>query len=92
MRAYHTGLVAESQKHLHVLAAFTRHVEALREERRQDHEKLASLRACCQELAKLRRMREPWRDTYEDLRRSIVRARALFQRLAALSGRKRQRT
>jgi hypothetical protein len=31
-RAFHTGLVAESQKQLHVLATFTRHTDAARPE------------------------------------------------------------
>jgi len=92
VRAFHTGLVAESHKHLRVLAMFTRHVEALREDRRQARDKLAAIRACCQELANLRRLRDPWRETYEDLRRSLVRTRALFRRLADSSRPKRTRT
>ena len=80
-RAFHTVLIAQSQKHLHVLAGFTRHIDVLREERRHAREKLASVQACCQELASLRRLRQPWRDTYEDLRRSLSRARALLQRI-----------
>ena len=87
-RAFHTGLIAESQKHLHVLAGFTRHIDVLREERRHAREKLASVQACCQELVNLRRLRQPWRDTYRDLRRSLVRARALF-RILNRSSRKR---
>ncbi len=65
-RAFHTGLVAECQKHLHVLATFTRHIEVLGEERRPAQEKLAAIQACCRELASLRRLRQPWRETYED--------------------------
>ena len=71
LRAFHTGLVAESHKHLHVLATFTRHVEVLREERRHVRDKLASVEACCRELANLRRLRQPWRETYEDLPGSV---------------------
>ena len=88
VRAFHTGLVAESHKHLHVLATFTRHVEVLREERRHVREKLASVEACCRELAMLRRLRQPWRETYDDLRHSLLRARALFRRIVKLSSRK----
>jgi hypothetical protein len=91
VRAFHTGLVAESQKHLHVLATFTRHVDVLREEGRHVRHKLASAQACCQELAHLRRLREPWRETYHDLRVSLVRVRAIFRRLAETSSRKRRR-
>lgn len=89
-RAFHTGLIAESQKHLHVLGTFTRHIDALREERRHAREKLASVQACCQELAKLRRLRQPWRETYDDFRHSLVRARAVFRRILG-SSRKRTR-
>jgi hypothetical protein len=90
-RAFHTGLVAESQKHLHVLATFTRHMDVLREERRHAREKLASAEACCRELANLRRLRQPWRETYDDLRHSLVRARALFRRILERSSRTRTR-
>jgi hypothetical protein len=90
-RAFHTGLVAECQKHLHVLATFTRHIEVLGEERRPAQEKLAAIQACCRELANLRRLRQPWRETYEDLRHSLVRARALFRRILETSSRTRTR-
>jgi len=91
VRAFHTGLVAESHKHLHVLATFTRHVDVLREERRHVRDKLVSVEACCRELANLRRLRRPWRETYEDLRYSLSRARALFRRMVKASNGKRTR-
>jgi hypothetical protein len=81
-RAFHTGLLAESHKHLHVLAALQQHLDLLRQERRHPHEKVAAAHACCKEMMRLRRLRQPWRDTYDDLRSSLVRARALFRRLA----------
>jgi len=56
-RAFHTGLIAESHRHLHVLGALSGYVDVLRQDRRRVHEKLASVQACCRELAKLRRMR-----------------------------------
>jgi hypothetical protein len=84
--------VAESHKHLRVLAGFTRHMDVLREERRHARDKLASVQALCRELASLRRLRQPWRDTYEDLRLSLIRARALFRRIVARSERMRSRT
>ena len=91
VRAFHTGLVAESHKHLHVLATFTRHVDVLREERRHVRDKLASVESCCRELTNLRRLRQPWRETYEDLRHSVSRARALFRRIVNGSSGKRTR-
>ena len=89
IREFHTGLVAESHKHLHVLRAFTRHVDKLREERRHVRERLASAEACWRELANLRRLRQPWRETYEDLGRSVLRARALLRRIVKASSEKR---
>ena len=91
VRAFHTGLVAESHRHLHVLATFTRHVDVLRQDGRRVPVKLAAVEACCRELANLRRLRQPWRDTYDDLRHSLVRARALFRRLVETPSRKRRR-
>jgi hypothetical protein len=91
-RAFHTGLVAESYKHLHVLGTLNRYVDLLRQDRRRANEKLASIQACCRELAKLRRLRQPWRDTYDDLRHSLVRARSLFRRLVKTSRTKPMRT
>jgi hypothetical protein len=91
VRAFHTGLMAESHKHLHVLATFTRHVDVLRQEGRHVPAKLAAVEACCRELANLRRLRQPWRDTFDDLRHSLIRTRALFRRLVEASSRKRTR-
>jgi hypothetical protein len=91
VRAFHTGLVAESHKHLHVLATFTRHVDVLRQNGRHLPAKLAAVDACCRELANLRRLRQPWRDTYDDLRHSLIHARALFRRLVEASSRERRR-
>ena len=85
MRAFHTGLLAESHKHIHVLVTFNRHMDVLREESRQLREKVAAVESCCRELANLRRLWQPWRDTYEDLRHSLVRTRALFRRLVETS-------
>ena len=69
---------------------FSRHVDALRTERRQPRDRLVSLQCCCRELANLRRLRDPWRETYEDLRQSLLRARRLFRKIVALSARRRQ--
>src|SRR6478672_13113391 len=91
VRAFHTGLMAESHKHLHVLATFTRHVEVLRQEGRHVPAKLEAVEACCRELANLRRLRQPWRDTFDDLRHSLIRTRTLFRRLVEASNRKRTR-
>jgi hypothetical protein len=91
VRAFHTGLMAESHKHLHVLATFTHHVDVLRQEGRHLTARLAAAEACCRELANLRRLRQPWRDTYDDLRHSLLRTRALFRRLVETSNRKRTR-
>lgn len=92
VRAFHTGLVAETHRHLHVLAAAAEHIEGLRHTRRRLDERLASAQACCRELAKLRSLRQPWHDTYRDLLRSVNRARALFHSLMKRSNRTRARS
>jgi hypothetical protein len=74
-----------------VLATFTRHVDVLREEGRHVRDKLASAEACWRELANLRRLRQPWRETYEDLRHSLSRARTLFRRIVKATSGKRTR-
>ena len=56
-------------------------MDVLREERRHVRDKLASVEACCRELTNLRQLRQSWRETYEDLRHSLLRARALFRRI-----------
>jgi len=91
IRAFHTGLLAESHKHIHLLTTFNCHMDVLREEGRHVRDKLAAVESCCRGLANLRRLRQPWRDTYEDLRHSLVRTRALFRRLVEMSSQKRTR-
>jgi hypothetical protein len=89
VRAFHTGLVAESHKHLHVLEKFSRHLDVLREEGRQLRDKLAAVELCCRQLTHLRQLRQPWRDTYDDLRHSLIRTRSLLRSLIDRSIRKR---
>jgi hypothetical protein len=78
-RAFHTGLIAETYRHLHALQKMAPFIEILRHPDRRPHEKLAAATASCRELKALERMRQPWRDTYRDFRHSIQRAQAVLQ-------------
>jgi len=86
VRVFHTGLLAETQQHLHILKEIGRHIDVLRAKRRCQ-EKLDAAQACFKELAKLRRLRTPWRETFADLHAHLRRVRALFHRMANARGR-----
>jgi hypothetical protein len=81
LRAYHTGLVAETHRHLHVLTEMSRHIDVLRRPNGQFADKLAAAHACCRQLVRLEGLKQPWRDTYRDFRRSLHRSQALYQQI-----------
>ena len=87
VRVFHTGLLAETQHHLHILREIGRHIDVLRA-KRQSREKLDAAQACFKELAKLRRLRTPWRETFADLHAHLRRVRALFHRMVNARGRR----
>jgi len=89
LRAFHTGLVAETHHHLHTLGRMTPHIDTLRHPTRHASEKLAAAEASCKELTALERLRRPWRDTYTDFRQNLHRLRTLLRRIV---GSKRRRT
>ena len=81
IRAFHTGLVSETQRHLHVLRACERHIDVLRQEESEPLHKLASAEASCRQLRQLEALKAPWRETYRDLRSSLRRVRALLRQM-----------
>jgi hypothetical protein len=81
VRAFHTGLVSETHRHLHVLRTFERHINVLRQEKAKPQQKLASAEASCQQLRQLEALKAPWRETYRDLRNSLRRVRVLLRQL-----------
>ena len=80
-RAFHTGLVAETQRHLYVLRAVARHIELLRQRRRPSRERLVAAEACCEHMKTLESLRQPWLETFRDLRTSLHNLRALLRLL-----------
>jgi hypothetical protein len=78
IRAFHTGLVAETQRHLRVLREMSRYIDLLRRPQTTPPAKLAALRAACRELRALEALKQPWRETYRDLRQRLRRARVLL--------------
>jgi hypothetical protein len=82
LRAYHTGLVAETYRHLKVLAAMAEQIDILRRRQTTPREKLGAVQATCRQLRALETLKRPWVETYRDFRRSLRRARALFARVA----------
>lgn len=82
LRAYHTGLVAETYRHLRVLAAMAEQINILRRRHATPREKLGAVQATCRHLRALETLKRPWVETYRDFRRSLRRARALFARVA----------
>src|ERR1700738_78500 len=79
IRAFHTGLLAETHRHLHSLRQMAPCIEILRHPMRKADEKLAAVEASCRQLKAVERLRQPWRDPYRDLRDSLRRARALLR-------------
>jgi plasmid maintenance system killer protein len=82
LRAFHTGLVSETHRHLHALRAFERHIEVLRHPHREAHSKLAAAQRSWLELRRLEQLRGPWRDTFRDFKMSLRRIHALLQQIA----------
>ena len=81
LRAFHTGLIAETYRHLRVLQAMTQHIDVLRRPEPDPPQKLAAARETYRQLHALESLKRPWRDTYLDFRRSLRRARALFEHI-----------
>jgi hypothetical protein len=88
LRAFHTGLIAETERHRHVLAEMARHITVLRQLDQPAERKLAAAEDSCRQLIRLERLRRPWVDTYHDVRRSLQRVRAIYRAIvkSALQG------
>ena len=81
IRAFHTGLVAETERHLHVLDEMARHIDLLRRPHATAAAKLAAVRGACRQLRALEALKQPWREIYRDLRYRLRRARVLVARI-----------
>jgi hypothetical protein len=80
-RAFHTGLIAETHRHLHVLRRMARYIDVLRRSNRRATEKLTAAAASCRELRSLEELKRPWQDLHRDFRYHLRRAHALLRRI-----------
>jgi hypothetical protein len=81
LRAFHTGLIAETHQHLYILGRMARHIDVLRQPNRQPKQKLAAAHASCREMTRLEGLKQPWGDTSRDFRRALHRVRALYREI-----------
>ena len=89
IRSFHMGLLAETDRHRHALLALAPHIDALRHPGRRPEDKLAAALSCSRQLAKLRRLRQPWREIFHDLHLSIGEVRGLLRAITKQSSRAR---
>lgn len=82
IRAFHAGLLSETHRHLYTLRQMAPYIDTLRHPSRLPDEKLAAAEASCRQLKALERLRQPWRDTYRDLRDRLRRVRAMLESIA----------
>jgi hypothetical protein len=85
IHAFHTGLIAETGRHTHVLAQMTQHIALLRQPEQPPQKKLAAAKALCRHLATLEQLKRPWADTHRDFRLSLRRALALYREIVKTS-------
>jgi hypothetical protein len=79
-RAFHAGLIAETQRHLDVLRGFDRLIDVLRHPEHRLKDKLKAADESWRQLRRLERLKDPWRTTYADLRQSLHTIRLLLRR------------
>ena len=79
-RAFHTGLVADTQRLRDILNALERQLDVVRDQAGRHAEKLDAAEASCVHLKTLESVGDSWRDTYWDLRRSVRRVRFHLRR------------
>ena len=82
LRAFHTGLLAETHRHLHVLQQMTAYIDILRRPQPTAPEKLAAAQGAWRQLRALEALKQPWRETHRDFRRTLRRSLAMFAALA----------
>jgi len=88
LRAFHTGLIAETHHHLYVLTRIARHIDVLRQPSRPPKQKLAAAHASCREMTRLEQLKQPWGETYRDFGRALQRVRALYREIVKSAGRR----
>ena len=72
-RAFHTGLVADTQRIRGALSTLSDHLNVVRHGKSAPAAKLAAVEAACLHLRTIEKLSDAWRETYRDLRRSLRR-------------------
>jgi hypothetical protein len=85
-RAFHTDLIAETQRRLRVLTNLTRHLSILRSRESTPAEKLSAAESSHQELETLEELRRSSISTHRDLRNAVRRIHSHLKRLVGNSG------
>jgi len=80
-RAFHTGLIADTQRRLGVLMNLARHLDVLRSRKSTLSEKAVAAETSRQLLEMLEQVRRSSRETYRDLRNAITRIHHHLNRL-----------
>ena len=84
VRAFHAGLVAETQRRSEVLNKLGQHIDRLRRRGSTAQQKLKAAEESCRHLNELRKMHRPWHETYTDLTRYMRHVRDHLRRLVRL--------
>lgn len=79
-RAFHTGLVADTQRIHAAVSTLTDHLNVVRHAKAAPAAKLDAIEAACRHLGTIERLTDAWRETYRDLRRSLRRVRSYMKR------------
>jgi hypothetical protein len=82
LRAFHTGLIAETQRHLRVLYQMADHIDVLRQPDRTVREKVVAAHAAFDRVRALQSLKRPWRETFQDFQVSLRQARTILLGLA----------
>jgi hypothetical protein len=79
-RAFHTGLIAETQRHMEILQRLEQPLDVLRRPNAFRRETLSAVDESCRLMRRLEEMKQPWRETYHDFRQSVQTIRGLLRR------------
>jgi hypothetical protein len=85
VRAFHAGLVAETQRRFELLNKVGQHIDCLRRLSSTPHQKLHAAEESCRHLSELRKTHRPWHETYTDLTRYMRQVRHHLRRMVNLT-------